>query len=327
MIEIDQLEPPISKELKAKLFNLWERTFDSNYQGFENMMEGGENCDNRDVIYFLRKEGEFVGTCHLTISRSQFFLGGIGEVVTVPRFRRQGIASAVCARARDDFVDLGGEALFLGTKNPEASRVYHRLGWRKLDGADVMLLLTEKCSPEEFFIDYFSQGGSASVTLGSCAARIPMIPLILAPHDCLVLDFNLGLFSTRYMVQSSCMGLYPRYKTLVKGGRGYFFEARTLKGCLVGLSTARIDKYDVCWVDGFTHRYSQEIWSELIEAAFSWGKDQGVDRFRTLVALEDKEKRFAFEKLGFSVTDSELESPVKNWQIPSMTLAYSVFPK
>ncbi|AWT59833.1 MAG: hypothetical protein DF168_01028 [Candidatus Moanabacter tarae] len=327
MIEIEQLAPPISEELKSKLFDLWERTFASSYQGFENMMDGGEICQNRDIIYFLRREGEILGTCHLTISCSQFSLGGIGEVVTVPRFRRQGIASAVCVRARDDFVNLGGEALFLGTESPEASRVYHRLGWRKLDGANVMMLSTGKCSPGEFFMNYTSQRGSAYVTLGSCAARVPMIPLILAPHDWLVLDFNVGLFSTRYKVQRSCMGLYPRYETLIKGGKGCFFEARTLKGCLVGLSTAKVDKYGVCWVDGFTFRRSQAIWSELIEAAFSWGRDQGVDRVRTLVAMEDKEKRFAFEKVGFFVTESESESPVQNWQIPSMQLAYSVFRK
>lgn len=327
MIEIDQLEPPISEELIAKLFNLWERTFASSYKGFQSIMDGSENFDNRDIIYFVREEGEISGTCHLTIPRSQISLGGIGEVVTVPRFRRQGFASAVCAHARDNFIKGGGDALFLGSTNPEASRVYHRLGWRKLNGTNVMLFLTRKCSPEEFFIDYFSQGGSVSVTLGSCAARIPMIPLILAPHDWFVLDFNVGLFSTRYKVQSSCMGLYPRYQMLIKGGRGCFFEARTLKESLVGLSTAKLDKYDVCWVDGFTHRCSQAIWSELIEAAFSWGRDQGVDHIRTLVAIGDEEKRFAFEKLGFSVAKSKSKLPVQDWQIPSMELEYSRFRK
>ncbi len=299
-MEIEQLEPPLPEDRIGELFALWEAAFDTSYEGFGGIMRGQEIEDNRDFVYLVRRDGEIAGTCHLTISRSQPALGGFGEVVTAPSFRRQGIAAAVCARARDSFRHLGGQALFLGTGNPEALRVYHRLGWRKLAGANVMALVTEDSSPEDFLADHFRQGGSVSVSPGTPAARVPMIPLIVSPHDWRVLDANVDLCSTRYKVQSSCMSLYHRYQALLQENCGTFFEARTENGCLVGLSTARLLEPSICQVDGFTHGSHTTIWNDLIEAAVDWGREQGADCIRALVAVEDEEKRAGFESPGFS---------------------------
>src|SRR5439155_5157961 len=116
-------------------------------------------------------------------------------------FRRQGIAGMLSARARDRFSSQGGQALFLGTHNPEALRVYHRLGWRKLAGANVMAWTRAPHTPEEFLVDYFRSGEPVTIVAGSPADRLAVIPLLVWPHEEHILDANLGMFSTRYAVQ------------------------------------------------------------------------------------------------------------------------------
>ena len=322
-MEIEQLEPPLPEELIGELFRLWEETFGTSYEGFWGIMRGEEAEDNRDFVYFVRRNGKIAGTCHLTISCSQPELGGFGEVATAPSCRRQGIAAAVCAKARDTFLQLNGRALFLGTGNPEALRVYHRLGWRKLAGANVMALVRQGDPPEEYLADCFRQGGSVSVRPGTAAARIPMIPLIVIPHDWRILDANVDLCSTRYRIQSSCMSLFPRYEVLIKGNRGSFFEARTEKGCLVGLSTARLEEKGLCWVDGFTHNRHSSFWSELTETAVRWGWERRAQRICARVAIEDEEKRAAFELLGFTPAGTGPAFTLENRKLPSEILELS----
>ena len=319
-MDIENLEPPLPEALIAEIIALWEAVFDTTFQGFRSILRGEENADNHDFVYLVHCAGELAGTCHLTIARSHPALGGLGEVVTSPSFRRQGIAAAVCAQARDTFRHLDGQALFLGTVNPEALRVYHRLGWRKLAGTNVMALTTQHPSPEDFQADYFRQGGPISVHPGTPAARVPMIPLILAPHDWRLLDANVGLFSTRYKVQSSCMGLYPRYQALFQKNCGSFFDARAEKGSLVGLSTARLEDPKTCRVDGFTHGSHTTIWNELINAAVRWGAERGAERIHALVALEDEDKCAAFESLGFSQAASGPDFSLEEREIPSVRL-------
>ena len=47
-----------------------------------------------------------------------------------------------------------------------------------------------------------------------------MIPLLISPHDWQVLDANTAMFSTRYSLQPSCMGLYRRYSAVAGDGPG-----------------------------------------------------------------------------------------------------------
>ena len=298
-VDIEELEPPLGGDLAAAFIELWEEAFGMDCAYFQGVFRGEERDHNRDLFFMNRRDGVLAGTCHVTLSRSQPQVGGFGEVVTTPQFRRQGIAGALCGRARDVFLEVGGEALFLGTGNAEALRVYHRLGWRKLAGCNVMALVNRSASPEVFLADYFRRGEAVRIEEGTAAARVPMIPLIVCPHDWRVLDANTQLFSTRYVVQSSCMGLYPRYEKLVEEG-GIFFEVRTGEACLVGLATAKLDGAETCQVDGFVHGAYADAWEELMEAVLEWGGERGVIRWRARVAVEDEDKRARFEGLGFS---------------------------
>ena len=252
---------------------------------------------NRLNVYLERHAATLAGTCTLTVSRKVPILGGFGEVATRPELRGSGIATRLCGRAVEEFRAGGGDALFLGTTSPAARRIYHRRGWRKLAGADVMTNISSGDSPEAFLVDYFRAPGQATVVPATPAVRIPMIPLLHAPHDWQVLDANAGMYSTRYCVQHSCMGLYRRYVAAMGGGAGEWFGARTADGRIVGLTTARrVGR--ACQVDGFTHPYFAAAWPDLMAAAMQRAAAWGSTECRAVVCVEDEEKRSLFEGLG-----------------------------
>ena len=129
-----------------------------------------------------------------------------------------------------------------------------------------------------------------------------MIPLLLTPHDPQILDGNVGMFSTRYSNQGSCMGLCRRYYRVVEQENAEWYALRTNNGKLVGIATGRVDHDGICDIDGFTHKRYDEYWSELIQAVMAWGDQYSATSFRTAVSSDDLDKWSAFQELGFNST-------------------------
>ena len=294
-------EAPLDPALVDELMDFWAPIFVEGIDLTRESLLGHESPDARITVYTRRIDKELAGACLVVASDAMPSLGGLGEVGTSPAARRTGIATALTQQALDDFKERGGEALFLGTVNPAAARIYHRLGWRKLAGANLMINVTNGESPEEFLVDYFRgiRGKAVNVRMPSPADRPPMIPLLVSPHDWQALDFNTEMMSTRYDVQDSCLGLYRRYAAMEGDGRGAWFCASTDGGHVVGLSTARLDENGGCRVDGFTHRDHQQSWQALIQAAVEWGADRKAARAYADVSVEDDEKHSQFEAAGF----------------------------
>ncbi|MCY4579286.1 MAG: GNAT family N-acetyltransferase [Chloroflexi bacterium] len=296
-------EAPLNPGLVDELMDFWAPIFVEGIDLTREALLGHESPDARITVYTRRIDGELAGACLVASSDTMPSLGGLGEVGTSPAARRTGIATALTQQALDDFRERGGQALFLGTVNPTAARIYHRLGWRKLAGANLMVNVSNGESPEEFFVDYFRaiRGKVVNVRMPSPADRAPMIPLLVSPHDWHALDLNTGMMSTRYAVQDSCLGLYRRYAAMAGDGRGAWFCASTDAGHVVGLSTARLDEDgNGCRVDGFTHRNHQQSWHALIQAAVEWGADRKAAPLYAEVSVEDDEKRALFESAGFT---------------------------
>jgi GNAT superfamily N-acetyltransferase len=295
-------ETPLAAAQVGELARFWETSFETSYDNFREVLEGAEQAVNRNLVYQSREGSELVGTCQLTVGCSNVRLGGLGEVATAVSHRRRGIGRTLSSQARDEFLELGGEALFLGTVNPLAARLYHDLGWRKFDGANVMCLLAGGRDPAEFLLEYFPDQGQVEVSVGCADHRLAMIPLVIDPHGWRMLDANLALFSTRYMDQDSCMGLFPRYQAVRDEGAGEWFAATTEAGCLVGLATARSRGPEIVQVDGFSQAGFAGVQRELIDRCLHWAQDRQAGRCEVLVACCDKEKKQVFELLGFSQT-------------------------
>jgi GNAT superfamily N-acetyltransferase len=298
--QVTRIEAPLGEPVARELARFWEEIFGGPSKDADlRILLGEEEEQNRNVVYLTRRGDSLAGTSHLVTPRRLPVLGGVGEVATAPEFRRLGISTELCFLAANEFRKDGGQALFLGTVNPDAARVYYRVGFRKLASANVMALVADGESPEAFLVGYFREPGEVTVKSGSPEDRIPMIPLLAAPHDWQVLDANVGRFSTRYAVLNSCMGLYPRYAALADDNQGAWSSAATEDGRVVGLSTARLDGSGGCQVDGFAHKNHQDAWSGLVEAVIGWAAAKGVSPCWAAVSVEDGEKQALFESLGF----------------------------
>lgn len=288
--------------MAQELYSFWEEIFGPEPPDIPMGVFLGDEVDDNRLIAYLERDGDtLTGTCGITISRANPRLAGFGEVATRPDYRGRGIASRLCGQAVEEFVAQGGEAVFLGTGNPDAARIYHRLGWRRIAGTNVWANVTTGDSPEEYFADYFRVPGQVSIVPGDASLRVPMIALLLTPHDWQVLDGNLPvpMVSTRYAVQSSCMGLCRKYYDLVKRDGTAWFAAKTSDDRLVGISTAWIGDGNVCNVDGFIHARFNDSYDALIGTAIEWGRRQDASLIKTRLSVEDEDKQTAFESLGF----------------------------
>ena len=295
-------ETPIREELARELFAFWEEIFGPEDPDIPiGVFLGEESEHNRHVVLLERDGDTLAGTCGIMTPRANPEFAGIGEVATRPQYRGRGIAGRLCRQALDEFTEQGGEAVFLGTENPGAARIYHRLGWRRIAGSTVWVNVTTGISPEEYLADYFRAPSQVQIVPGDASLRVPMIPLLLTPHDWQILDGNLPtpMVSTRYAMQNSCMGLCRKYYYLVKRDDAEWFAAKTSDGRLVGISTACIDAENVCNVDGFIHARFDNSYHALITAAIDWGTQRNSVRFVTRISVEDEEKRANFKALGF----------------------------
>jgi len=290
---------PLQPELTEELFQFWDPIFPGEPDFPRDLFLGSEVEHNRCDVYLERRNGTIVTTCDILYPLAIARLGGFGEVATSPQYRGEGLATEICRRALADFQSTGGEAIFLGTDNPSSARIYHRLGWRKIAGSNVMACISSGDSPEAFLVDYFRQPGTGTVRTAGPDLRVPIIPLLLTAHDWQILDANAGMYSTRYDVQVSCNGLYRRYRYVVQDGRGQWFAAATDDGRVVGLSTARLDESDQCSVDGFTHQLYTDCFSELIQEAIRWGRSHDAAAIYATLSAEDEDKQRLFQSLGF----------------------------
>ena len=318
---------PIAAGLADELAEFWQEIFETSFEESREVLGSGiEAGRNHDTVWVVRGEGSLASTCRLTVSSHLPTLGGLGEVATAATHRRQGLGERLCREARGVFREGGGEALFLGTVNPAAARVYFRLGWRRLAGTTVMLNVTGDLSPEEYLVDWFrSAAGDVVVRPGSARARLAMIPLLVVPHDEQLLDANVGLFSTRYATQNSCMGLYPRYTALEESG-GTWFAAWAPRGHLVGLASARPLAQGVVQIDACTHRVARSSWRDLLEAAIDWARNPataGTAEATEVIAVtsvEDESKRIQFEALGFHPAGAADEIDVSGRRVATLRL-------
>lgn len=293
-MKLTRVETPLDNNLIDELVCFWEEIFGYTYS--RKILAGDEVRYNRNLINIAREETKIVGTCNLTLPCHTTTVGGLGEVATSTEYRGHGIASMLCKNALTDFGSLGGQALFLGTENPKATRVYERLGWQQISGSQVWINLI-RGSVDEFYKDYFKADSRVRIIEGNAAQRIPLIPLIVYPHKSKMLDSNTGMFSTTHTIQKSCMRLYPYYRNHEVNHDSIWLSALNEADSLFGLSTA-IKKNGSYIVDGFAHPSYWHTLPELITETCRLA-EHNKEKIRAFVEKEDTEKLSVFMQLGF----------------------------
>ncbi len=302
--EITRYEAPISMNLIEEIWAMWETVPEDVGVGEDiswtrDELSNAVRPEDRKLLYVARVDGKMAGTSAIWVSRRDPKLAKFGLPATAPEFRRQGIGQALFDAPVADFREMDGEAIFLGASS-YAFRTYYRAGYRKLPGTPALAYIASGESPEAYLVDFFRDLGPATVGRGEHADRTPAVPLVHTPHDWQVMDANVGLMSRRYTQYKGFAGQSGRFVDLLDKDESTMFAARAGdRGKVVGLATAKIED-GACNVDGFTHQYYEEYWTELIESAVEWGQDQGATKSSAVVSDEDYRKRELFEGLGFT---------------------------
>lgn len=215
---------------------------------------GKEVAVNKDIVWEAWEGDLLVGTIHVTIPRSCPTVCGLSAMATHPSVRGKGLGRILFAKIIEEFESQGVTAAFLGTSNPIAAKLYHSLGFSFLSGSHVMVRYCQGDTVDFCREHYAPVREDCRILIDDSAIRIPMIPLVLMGGNTKVLDVNTGLFHRDFVTQRSCMGLYPRYETLLKNG-GHFYAAVDESG-IVGaiLSTMPTEtgtRADFYCCDGF----------------------------------------------------------------------------
>ena len=297
---MEKFEAPIQESLIQELIELWETIPELHTnEEWQRELLGLEPSFNRILIYIVRERGRVVAMCQFYISRRMPILSEFSYPGTRPECRGRGIATELWGAAIDDMKAMRVEAIFLGTFDRIAFRLYRRLGFSKLPASLTFVQALNGLSAEEFLVDWFRDAGSVTVSSGDPGDQLPSYPLIVSPHDWQILDANAGLMSTRYSLHRTFRGLYLKCANVGDDENGARFSATMSDGKVVGMSTARLEDDGTCAVDGFVHHRYPDSWDDLILAAIGFGNSRGARAVHACVSREDIEKCQRFAALGF----------------------------
>ena len=267
---------------------------------------GKELAANNDVVWEAWEDNQLVGTIHATIPKCFPTICGLSAMATHPSVRGKGLGRILFAKIIEEFESQGVTTAFLGTSNPIAAKLYHSLGFSFLSGSHVMVRYSHGDTVDFCRKHFSSVRKDCHILKDDSAIRIPLIPLTLMGGNTKVLDVNTGLFHRDFVTQRSCMGLYPRYDTLLKKG-GHFYAAMDEDGVLGAiLSTMPTEtgiRADFYCCDGF-----EGLLPKLTETC--------KDTVYLQIAECDSKKRELATALGFSPVGEPVMLPCGDVWLP-----------
>ena len=284
--------PPLDHKSVLQMHQLWLSAFGNDFVSDvpDGVLYGEEWDSNVTSIYRHMDDNKTIATAIVIRSLAIPSLGGLGEVSTHPEYRGKGLATGICERLVEDFRNSEGNALFLGTVNPEAARIYERLGWRHLGGTKLMVNVSESDLYDDFIRDYFSSAIPSTICIAKPNARIPIIPLVIFPHHWTMLDSNISLYSTNARMQLSCLGLYRRYDYLRSDYQGEWFTLLSEDGKVLGISSVAHQGEKKYQVDGFCYPGCEDFFDQLVQTAVNWCESNDSSEIIFNVLKEDTDK-------------------------------------
>jgi len=181
--KLNVTSPPLDPISVREMYDLWKLAFriDIEPDITSDVLAGNEKDANDVRVYREFINGRIAATAIVVSPLDLPELGALGEVATHPLFRNRGLATDLCRQLLEDFREQSGEALFLGTVNPAAARIYEKFGWSHIPNTKLMVNLAGEESPHDFLTNYFADLTPIGVRIAQSSSRIPIIPLIISP--------------------------------------------------------------------------------------------------------------------------------------------------
>ena len=292
MIEYKKLKMPENGGKTEKVLSLLCKTFGAEEEYLERrQLCGAESFYNEDYLFTAWEDGELIGNLHLTVNAKNKAFGVLGGMVVEKKARGSGVAKTLFGDACDFFDNLGGKALFLGTGNPVAAKLYEKFGFSFISGT-VIMARVKGSSLLDFYNEIYSEK-DYEITEMDDGCRIPIILPATARGKDVLMDINANIVNNLYATQISCTGLYPRLLKIKEQGRVLVSKLKNQGICAV---LTEKETNGVNNIDCFAYSGYEKVLPEMIGKILEEGR-----RYSAIICKEDKEKLSLFNGFGFKV--------------------------
>jgi GNAT superfamily N-acetyltransferase len=145
-----------------------------------------------DYFFLLQAEGRYLSHIAYSVDRRNPTIGIVNFVLTDPGWLRRGLSTYLCGVAADHFAARGGKAMYLGTSNPTARRIYIKCGFKDYHG-QAMRWVTDPAADAGFDEWYFDGGGDLSMRPAEWGDGAPATCLFTNRFSWIVRDFSEGI--------------------------------------------------------------------------------------------------------------------------------------
>lgn len=310
-----ELKKMIAPFNASKMLDHLEQIFGVEERLLEEVQLNGSEAEfNKDIVYLAYEGDTLLGTIHATIPHKTPYLAGLSAMFTTEAARGKGLGKILFGKIVEEVSQQGARLTVLGTSNPIAAKLYAQFGFGFHPGSHVMTRFSQG-NMVDFTHDYYqSIQGTATVSRGTQAMRIPIIPLVLQTEYGLILDINTAILNSSTVTQRSCMGLFPRYLALRERG-GDYFSAFDEAGTLGAVGSVAPQPDGTFRADFFAFPAFESVIPEMIRKM-----EEAFGKVYFEIAVCDQAKAQLLQKNGFHPT-SESHFTVGNFTV--QTIKYS----
>ena len=270
-------------------------------------LKGSFEDSSRNYFFIAEIDGEIVSTCWYIVPAANPEIGALGEVYTVPEYRKLELAKNLCQKALDHFRRRGGEAMLLGSNNLIAIELYKKMGFVGYPGN----LMRYTVGLAEAFDEKYFNGGQETMIREVRHGNIPGIAnLIGAPNRWYSVCYTAGVFSFSHQPEARCVSLYTTLKHAIDRGGCWCVMETAGTQRTVGIGTLihqgnRINPRSAV-LDIFVHPNFKSRAYELIDYLSEKAKAEGIALLRAEILDGEDEKTGIIEKFGFKKNPSPL---------------------
>ena len=288
ILSIQIAEPPFP-EFEGKVTCWWTSVA-------EPLLAGEFRPVLRTPYYIGEIDGEVVGYMVLMVSVDSPEVGVVEFVITVENHRRKGVSSALLGALVGDFVDSGGQALYLCTSNPHAGRLYESHAFSYHVGDGMRFLAPSAAGFDDLF---FSRSGDGIVRPAHWG-DLPKSAALFNHHKpewMIKDDLTDCIRDTRF--ESHFINLLKR----IQEDRGVCFvlenEARRVVGAVAAERRNTVSEQHVATMSlRIVPAYTDQT-GDLLSAVQVGAAEIGISCLETRVVARDVDYQYLVETAGF----------------------------
>lgn len=287
---------PLAPSDQMTLISLWQSEWTKTDFDWLPALKGayGKTLRIESVVGML--DGIPVATATVLFPRADPEVSVISSVVTLPAYRRLGIAAQLTDRAASRSFSLGCKVCYLG-----GTSVYRRCGFDWYAG-----VIMRRAAPQAGEIEscFFAPGQSVFVREAQWGDLPGTACLIAQRPDCVVIDYPRGLISGKHADEQRCVSNFPLlWDDAVDHGGTVCALVGEAAHRILGVGTltpgAGAARRHAAVIDLFVHDHHVAHAAKILQYLIDEAARREVITLQAFVALEDREKMGWFEHAQF----------------------------